>query len=66
LSKVVEDLLQGGLVDAVLTYLILALDILHHAEYESYRILVSADLELPGGPIVFDDLEILELALEEV
>ena len=66
LGKVIEDLLQGGLVNAVLTYLIEALDVLHHAEQVPNGVSIPANFDLPGRAIVFDDLKILELALKEV
>jgi len=65
-SKVVEDLLKGGLGYTVFADVELSLVVLHHAEQVTNRVVVSAYLNLPGISVVLQYFKLLEFTLEEV
>ena len=64
-SEVVEDLLEGGLGDGILRDVEILLDVFHHTEEETNRV-ITANLDLPGISILFNYLKLLELVLQMI
>ena len=59
----VEDLLETGLLRAVLLYRVLALEVFEHAEDGPNGVLVSAHFKRVRVAVVLDQRELLELLL---
>jgi len=63
-AQIVEYLLQGCLSNLIFTDAKVILYIFHHAEKESNRIVVSADLKLPFRSVMFNNFKLSEFLLK--